>query len=313
MICKLLSLRTSALLPLLFVLTGLVQAQRPTPSSGRIDRIDSFASKYVTPRNIDVWLPAGYDPSKKYSVLYMHDGQMLFDSTLTWNKQCWRVDETMSALIRAKKIPPTIVVGIWNGGITRHPDYFPQKPFESLSAAEKEQITKELQEKGRTQDIFQPRADNYLRFIVEELKPYIDRTYSTRREAKGTAIAGSSMGGLISLYAICEYPDVFGKAACLSTHWPGTFTVEGNPFPAAYQTYLRQQLPDPAKHRIYLDCGDQELDALYPPLQLAVEKILREKGYSDRNGRSRIITGTGHSERAWAARLSDVLTFLVGK
>lgn len=294
------------------LLVTVLRAQLPNPSSGRIERIDSFRSNYVTARNVDVWLPEGYDPAKKYAVLYMHDGQMLFDSTITWNKQCWKVDETMTTLIRKKKIPPTLVVGVWNGGITRHPDYFPQKPFDGLSQSEKDKITQELQEKGRTQAIFQPQSDNYLRFLVEELKPYIDQRYSTYSDADHTAIAGSSMGGLISLYAICEYPNVFGRAAGLSTHWPGTFSVEGNPFPPAHLAYLRKNLPDPKTHHLYLDGGDQELDALYPPLLKQVETVLRAKGYSDINGRARIIAGTGHSERAWSSRLGEVMTYLFG-
>ncbi|MBM3432885.1 MAG: esterase [Bacteroidetes bacterium] len=296
-----------------FLFSVPVLGQLPVPSAGRIERIDSFRSKYVTPRNVDVWLPEGYDPAKKYAVLYMHDGQMLFDSTLTWNKQCWQVDETMTALIKAKKIPTTIVVGIWNGGVTRHPDYFPQKPFDGLSQPEKDKINKDLQEKGRTTEIFQPRSDNYLRFLVEELKPLIDKRYSTYQDAEHTAIAGSSMGGLISLYAICEYPNVFGRAAGLSTHWPGIFSVDGNPFIPAHLTYLQKNLPDSKTHRIYLDGGNQELDALYPPLLMNVEKVLREKGYADKNGRAIIIKGTGHSERAWSSRLHEIITYLLLK
>lgn len=299
----------ATLVTALFLATCL-QAQRPNPASGSIECIDSFASKYVTSRNVDVWLPAGYDPKKQYSVLYMHDGQMLFDSTITWNKQCWQVDETIARLIAQKKIEPSIVVGIWNGGSTRHADYFPQKPFEAMSQSEKDQITRELQDKGRTTASFQPVSDNYLKFLVEELKPYIDQHYSTLTDAAHTAIAGSSMGGLISLYAICAYPSVFGKAAGLSTHWPGSFSVDGNPFLPAMRRYLQENLPDPKTHRIYLDCGDQELDALYPPLLKAVEAILLQKGYTDKNGRTRVIQGAGHSERAWSTRLGEIMTYL---
>lgn len=294
-----------------FLLAVCMQAQLPTPSSGTIERIDSFQSKFVTPRNVDVWLPDGYDRAKKYAVLYMHDGQMLFDSAITWNKQCWQVDETVARLIAQKKIEPYIVVGIWNGGSTRHPDYFPQKPFDGLNQTDKDQITRELQEKGRTTIAFQPVSDNYLKFLVDELKPYIDKQYSTRSDAAHTAIAGSSMGGLISLYAICEYPSVFGKAAGLSTHWPGIFSVDGNPFIPAHLAYLQKNLPNPKTHRIYLDGGDQELDALYPPLLKQVEGVLRAKGFTDKNGRAVVIKGTGHSERAWSQRLDEILIYLL--
>jgi len=106
-------------------------AQVPTPQQGRIVRHENFPSAHVTPRNVDVWLPAQYDPQKKYAVLYMQDGQMLFDSTLTWNKQEWGVDETLSQLMSENKIKDCIVVGIWNGGRSRHAEYFPQKPFDT--------------------------------------------------------------------------------------------------------------------------------------------------------------------------------------
>ena len=131
-----------------------------------------------------------------------------------------------------------IVVGIWNGGQTRHQDYFPQKPFEQLSQTEKDTVTAQLQRAGRTNETFKPQSDNYLLFIVKELKPYINSKYSVFSNRENTFIAGSSMGGLISIYAICEYSKIFGGAACLSTHWAGTFTLENNPVPNSFIKYL---------------------------------------------------------------------------
>lgn len=139
----------------------------------------------------------------------MHDGQMLFDSTINWNKQEWGIDETAGRLITENKIKDCIVVGIWNTS-KRHSEYFPQKPFQLLSQEQKDKVNKELQALGRTTEIFQPVSDNYLKFIVEELKPFIDRTFSTLPGRDHTFISGSSMGGSISMYAICEYPGVFG-------------------------------------------------------------------------------------------------------
>lgn len=101
-------------------------------AGGKVERIENFQSKYISPRNVDVWLPEEYDSSERYAVLYMHDGQMLYDSTTTWNKQEWGVDEVMLKLMDKGEIQQAIVVGIWNVKETRHPDYFPQKPFESL-------------------------------------------------------------------------------------------------------------------------------------------------------------------------------------
>ena len=119
----------STLQLLSFVLTINLNAQNPTVSNGTLKVYENFNSKYVDARTIAVWLPEGYDSLKKYPVLYMHDGQMLFDSTTTWNKQEWKVDETTSNLISINKIKPFIVVGIWNNGTKRRFEYMPQKPF----------------------------------------------------------------------------------------------------------------------------------------------------------------------------------------
>ncbi len=299
------------LIALLISCCGLAQ-DLPQVVSGRIERIENFPSKYVTPRTIDVWLPEGYSKEKRYDVLYMHDGQMLFDPTKSWNKQAWDVDDVASALMAKGTVRPFIVVGVWNGGATRHPDYFPQKPFESLTPVARDTVTAQLRKAGRTEAAFQPQSDNYLKFLVTEVKPYIDRTYSVNPERAHTFIAGSSMGGLISMYALCEYPDVFGGAACLSTHWPGTFAAENNPMPDAFISYLSSHLPDTKTHRLYFDCGDQTLDAMYPPTQKKVDALLARKGYIEGKGLSRFYPGADHSEKAWKARLDVPLVFLLG-
>lgn len=288
-------------------------AQLPRVTNGRIERVDNFQSKYVNPRNVDVWIPSDYTTKKKYAVLYMHDGQMLFDASTTWNKMSWEADEVVGELIAKGEIPDLIIVGIWNGGTTRHADYFPQKPFESLTDVQKDTVIKQLQNAGRTTDSFQPVSDGYLKFIVSELKPFIDRKYSTYTDRKHTFIAGSSMGGLISVYAICEYPNVFGGAACLSTHWPGIFSMVNNPIPDAFLKYLNTNLPDPKTHKIYFDYGDQTLDALYPPLQKKVDEVMKQKGFNDRNWMTRYFPGEDHSEKAWKNRLDVPVSFLLKK
>lgn len=285
----------------------------PIPSSGKVNRIIEFPSKYVIPRNVDVWLPENYSSEKKYAVLYMHDGQMLFDSTTTWNKQEWKVDEIATDLMKSFKTKDFIVVGIWNDGKKRHADYFPQKPYENLSKKEKKYVFAELKKSGRTVKSFRPQSDAYLKFIVQELKPFIDQNYSTNPSPENTCIAGSSMGGLISMYAICEYPLVFGNAACLSTHWPGTFALENNPIPTAFNTYLKKKLPEPSSHKIYFDYGNKTLDALYPPLQKEVDAIMIQKGYSSENWLTFFAEGADHSEKSWAARLAIPIVFILKK
>ena len=301
----------------IFILLCLVStfqssAQLPVPSSGKIIRHDSFASQFVTARHVDVWLPQGYSPKKKYAVLYMHDGQMLYDSSLNWNKQEWGVDETITRLMKEKKIKDVIVVGVWNGGKYRHTDYFPQKPFESLTQQERDTLYYAKRTNGAL--VFQGEkvhSDLYLKFLVTELKPFIDKTYSTKTDRANTFIGGSSMGGLISMYAICEYPDVFGGAACLSTHWPGVFSMDDNPVPAVFMNYLRNHLPSPATHKIYFDYGDATLDALYPPLQKMADEIMKEKGFTASNWITKYFPGEDHSENAWQKRLDIPLLFLL--
>ena len=281
--------------------------------SGSIHRIENFKSKFIDTRNVDVWLPDGYSNSKKYAVVYMHDGQMLFDSLTTWNHRSWDADAVISQLIRDNQIEPVIVVGIWNSGKSRHPEFFPQKPFESLTPELKALATKQLQSMGNTIEKFQPHSDNYLKFLVTELKPFIDKNYSVYKDRRHTFIVGSSMGGLISMYAICEYPKIFGGAICMSTHWPGSFTVENNPIPESFFIYLKSSLPDPRKHKIYFDYGDKTLDAMYPPLQQKADEVMKAKGYTNKNWITRFYPGDDHSETAWSRRLHVPLEFLLKK
>jgi predicted alpha/beta superfamily hydrolase len=294
------------------ILTFQIGAQpHTTVISGTIERIEQFKSKYIAPLNVDIWLPESYNSKTKYSVLYMHDGQMLFDASTTWNHQSWDIDDVASALMKQGKVTPFIVVGIWSEGSTRHATYFPQKPYESLSNEQLVEISAQLKKTGQSKDNYKPNSDNYLRFLVKELKPIINKKYSVYKDKRHTFIAGSSMGGLISMYAVCEYPQVFGGAACMSTHWPGTFAVEGNPIPEAFVNYMRNHLPNPKNHRFYFDYGDQTLDALYAPLQKNVDEVLKSRGFTTKNAKTMFFPGKDHSEKSWNERLDMPLLFLL--
>jgi predicted alpha/beta superfamily hydrolase len=124
---------------------------------------------------------------------------------------------------------------------------------------------------------------------------------------------GSSMGGLISMYAICEYPKVFGSAGCMSTHWPGIFTTVDNPIPAVFLDYLDKHLPSPKDHKLYFDYGSATLDAMYKPYQTKADSIMRAHGYADKNWITREFPGDDHSEKSWNRRLAIPLTFLLGE
>ncbi|WP_372644612.1 alpha/beta hydrolase [Ancylomarina sp.] len=252
----------------------------------------AFQSKYIPARDVKVMLPPDYDAKRSYPVIYMHDGQMLFDRTTTWNKQEWGVDETVDSLIKTQKIRPVIVVAISHTN-NRSLEYMPNKPQKELKL-----IDRPDKFKGEIL------SDEYLKFLVEELKPFIDKNYSTQTDRENTFILGSSMGGLISCYAISEYPNVFGGAACMSTHWPALNGV--------FLKYVAKNLPDPQTHKIYFDYGTETLDSLYKPYQLIADKLMKERGYSqNENWVTRKFEGAKHDENAWRDRLHIPLQFLL--
>ena len=275
----------------------------PKVSSGKIERIENFKSQFVATRNVDVWLPDGYNPGNKYSVVYMHDGQMLFDSTQTWNKKEWKVDEVFSKLISEKKIEPCIVVGIWNTP-DRITEYFPDKIFDLIDPELQKSISEKYGNGKKTN------ADNYMMFIVSELKPYIDHHFSTLPDKSHTAMIGSSMGGLISVYAICEYPEFFGGIASLSTAW-FSFLDPNYAVPMAVFEYLNKNLTPPAGHKIYMDYGTGESDKPYELTQSFVDLIAKGKGFNETSYKSAVYQKDEHEENAWSRRLHVPVEFLL--
>ncbi|WHI51548.1 alpha/beta hydrolase-fold protein [Microbulbifer sp. MLAF003] len=273
-------------------------------ASGTLETLPSISYEGIADRPVQVWLPDEYPAQAPYAVLYMHDGQMLFDSRTTWNGQEWGVDETASRLIAEGRTRPFIVVALHNSGDGRHGDYFPQKARDLMSES-----SRRVKHPFNRAEL---RADRYLEFLVKRVKPYIDTNYKVSRNPENTFIAGSSMGGLISLYAVLEYPQVFSATAAISTHWPGIGPEETLPVAESIRKYLRENLPEPGKHRFYFDHGTETLDRFYPPLQQAVDKIMRKRGYNDNNWQSRVFVEHTHDEKSWNARLDHALIFLLG-
>lgn len=225
-------------------------------------------------RDIVVWLPNGYNPQrnpdKKYPVLYMHDGQNIMDPKTAYVGKDWRVDETVLRLIKQKKIKEIIVVGIYNS-----PDRLDEYSWS---------------EKGQ----------NYLKFIVIEVKPFIDSAYKTLSDKDNTAIMGSSMGGLISFYAAWHYPDVFSMAGCLSS----SFYYNNDRSIKQVEDYTGHK-----KHiKFYIDHGE---DGNVRGQRMFVE--LSKKGYVIGQDIDYFYSpGAEHNEREWAARLERPLLFFFG-
>ncbi|CAN1545820.1 COG2819 Predicted hydrolase of the alpha/beta superfamily [Flavobacteriaceae bacterium] len=176
-----------------------------------------FESAYVKARKVQIYLPKEYEenPTKNFPVLYMQDGQNLFDTQTAHKGRAWELDKSSRNAIKNNEIIPCIIVGISNVN-TRFFEYFPQKA--TLYLTKDDYVLMEQGGLEQASDTSNYLADNYLKFLVNELKPFIDKNYRTKTEAASTAIGGSSSGALISLYAICEYPQIFGQAACISTH-----------------------------------------------------------------------------------------------
>ena len=269
-----------------------------------IMRHADFPSQHVDARHIDVWLPADYFSSdRRYPVVYAHDGQNLFNPSFVWNNTDWGVDEVLQRMIDDGDVEAAIVVGIWNTP-KRRLEYLPQEAWDV--APEHMQVYIEGQEGGT------PESAEYLRFMVEELKPFIDATYRTKPGPGDTSTMGSSMGGLISMYAMLKYPDVFGAAACLSTHWPLHVDLNDPKATESFIRLLQSGMPAPGKHRIYFDFGTEELDGQYEPHQQLIDDMMTELGYQQgEEWVTRKFEGAGHSEKYWRERLHIPLAFLL--
>ncbi len=283
-------------------------------SSGKLVSYKNFQSTYVTSRNVDVWIPADYSPLKKYGVIYLHDGQNIFDANATWNHQEWGVDEALAKFNSKAQIEggtEFLAVGIWNDGVNRHSNYFPQRVYDLLSEQQKDSIL--AAKRNKKSDLFTNpiNSDDYLKFIVTELKPFIDSIYSTKSSSDYTVIAGASMGGLISMYALCEYPQIFGAAGCFSTHWPGIFEMTGNPLPDAMVMYFSSHLPSPKNHKFLFTHGTEGLDSLYGPIQLRIDQVLQKHLYPQSRWKTQVDQGLGHQESTWRKQFEDNVNFLL--
>lgn len=260
--------------------------------TGTIERVEIPAAG-IAQRDVDVWLPASYatSPERRYPVLYMHDGQNVFDPDTSYVGWDWGADEALTAMDAE-----VIVVAVHNIPAVRIYDYFPEKAADTYGEALRAQFPE------FDRDVLT--GDAYLAYLTGTVKPAIDARYRTLPEREHTSIMGSSMGGLISLYAISEYPEVFGAAGMVSTHFP---IADG-----VLVDWFAERLPDPATHRLYFDFGTETLDHNYEGFQDRMDAAVERAGYvRGENWTTRKFEGHDHSERAWRSRITVPLHFLL--
>jgi enterochelin esterase-like enzyme len=306
------------LVALLFILsifvvhTSYARSPKVHVSKGHIETIENIESEFVKNRFLNVWLPPGYSKNNSYDVLYMHDGRMLFDANTTWNKQEWRVDEVAGTLIEQRKVRPFIVVGIPNAVENRHSEYYPQQPFENLSKQKQRALYQLEKYPGHKLFASKVYSDDYARFLVKELIPYIETHYNVNKGAQHRYIGGSSMGGLISWYTLLNYPNEFAGAICMSTHWPGIFSQDNEVF-SEFKHYVAKNISKLSNQKVYFDYGDRTLDAMYPQLQKQIDTLFMKQKYPAKLWQSQYFPGEDHTENAWGKRLHIPLEFMFGK
>ena len=241
-----------------------------------------FRSQFLEPeRTLIVYVPPQYEshPQMRFPVLYMHDGQNLFDASTAFGGNEWRLDDTAEELIEQAAIEPLIIVGIYNTGEQRIHEYTP---------------TVDPKLGGG-------KADLYGRMLVEEIKPFIESTYRTSRGPENAGLGGSSLGGLVTLHLGLKYPHIFGKLAVLS---PSVWWDN--------KVILREieQLPNKPPLKIWLDMGTQEGGMALEDTEM-LRDAMRAKGWAvGKDLAYSEIPGATHSETAWAERVGPFLQFL---
>lgn len=256
-------------------------------------RLHEFRSRiFRNSRMLRIWLPPRYDApdnnTRRYPVLYLNDGQNLFDPATAFAGVEWQVDETADRLIRQEAIPPLIIVGIDNAQSDRIKEYLPYRSFHP--------------------PIFRPQGKRYPEFLLNEAMPFVQERYRIASGPENTGLGGSSLGALISLYTVIERPQVFGRLLLES---PSLYISHRRLL--KYGRLVRQW---PA--RIFLAIGTREAGREDRDKQVVedvreLERTLRRAGLDDRRLRVRIDEGATHNEGEWAKRFPEALSFLFGE
>jgi predicted alpha/beta superfamily hydrolase len=253
-------------------------------------RIHPFHSRiYRNDRFLRVWLPPGYDDAqnaaRQYPVLYLNDGQNLFEPATSFNGVEWRVDETADRLIREQVIAPMIIVGIDNTGKDRLREYMPHRSFQPM--------------------MLRVQGTRYPSFLIKEVMPFVARHYRLASGPRNTGLGGSSLGALIALYTVAVSPGIFGRLLLESPSlWASNRQI-------IRQSRTVRRWPE----RVFLATGsaeagreDRDRSMVDDVQELAA--ILHRGGLDARHLRLVVEQGASHHESEWARRFPDALSFL---
>jgi len=263
------------------------------PIGGGELRLHEFSSRvFRNQRFLRVWVPPGYDQQenaeRRYPVFYLNDGQNLFESSTSFTGVEWQVGASAGRLIEQQLIPPMIVVGIDNARVERLKEYL---PYRSISPP-----------------VLRPRGDRFPEFLLREVMPFVEKRYRIARGPENTALGGSSLGGLITLFVMLAMPGVFGYAL-----------LESPSLWVANRKILRDCRGFRGwPHKIFMGVGTREAGRDDKDLQTVenvreLQRILTRSGLDEKRLRVEVADGATHSEGAWAARFPDALQFFFGK
>ncbi|WP_086607102.1 alpha/beta hydrolase [Erythrobacter donghaensis] len=294
-------------------LTAPLHAEAPVVFEypARLIEYQQFPAAGLPDQRLTIWLPPGYDGSeRRYPVLYMHDGHNLFDVAKSNFNKIWAADQAMLAAMASGTVEPHIIVGIWAPGADRYRQYLPRSAYDAAPPALKAQM-----DAAAGGEVV---SDRYLAWLTGPLKSWVDTAFRTRPGRDDTAIVGSSMGGLMSCYAFLEAPQVFGRAGCVSSHWPAvdprSVERESESVKALWDAWFAARLGAPDGRRVWLDHGTATLDQFYAPYQQVVDARFAAAGWQrGRDWESRVYEGAEHEENAWAARLPEIFGWLLKK
>ena len=252
-------------------------------SGPQLIKHEQFPSRYLrNRRDLIVYLPPGYDdqPQRQFPVLYLHDGQNLFDGSTSFIPGMdWHVGQTADDRILARRVEPLIIVGIYNAGKQRLGEYTPTRAPKLGGGS----------------------ANRYAKFVLKEVQPMVKGNYRVLGGAENTGIGGSSLGGLVSLYLGLRQPQIFGKIAALS---PSVWWNQ--------RVILRfaESAPVRPLPRIWLDIGTREGPRIVEDVERFRDVLLHKGWQLGHDLAYQRVEGAEHNEAAWAARVAPFLEFL---